>query len=158
MVAVMYSKLGGCLGVDCKVGPFSQNRPLSWCQGFVGKVNDQLRVRFFFRRTLGMPSRGAVELLPSREVVWTSWEAWGGLCLGGCLLPCTKIICWIIILTCLGVRGVRRSPVFRWRQESSRVGGKGVNDLGKTGIFPGRDRGSASLGRSAAFPSLAAGM
>ena len=57
-MAVMYSKLGGCLGVAAKLGPLAQNRPLSWCQGFVGKVYDPLRVRSFFGRTLGMPSGG----------------------------------------------------------------------------------------------------
>ena len=40
-------------GGNCKVGSFSQNRPLSWCQRFVGKVNDPLRVRIFIRRPLG---------------------------------------------------------------------------------------------------------
>ena len=65
---------------------------MSCCQGFVGKVYDPLRVRFFFGRTLGMPSRGVVGLLPSQEVVLTSWEAWVGLCLGGCLLPCLRVL------------------------------------------------------------------
>ena len=57
-MAVMYSKLGGCLGVTAKVGSFGQDRPLSWCQGFVGKVYDPLRVRFFLGRTLGRPTGG----------------------------------------------------------------------------------------------------
>ena len=84
--------MGRLPGGNCKVGSFSQNRPLSWCQGFVGKVYDPLRVRFFFGRTLGMPSGGVVGLLPSWEVVFTSWEAWVGLCLGGCLLPCLRVL------------------------------------------------------------------
>ena len=57
-MAVIYSKLGGCLGVTAKLGPFSQNRPLRWCQRFVGKVNDPLRVRFFIGRTLAGPVGG----------------------------------------------------------------------------------------------------
>ena len=57
-IAVIYSKLGGCLGVTTKVGPFSQNRPLHWGQMFVGKVNDPLRVRFFIGRTLVGPAGG----------------------------------------------------------------------------------------------------
>ena len=31
---------------------------MSWCQGFVGKVYDPLRVRFFLGRTLGRPTGG----------------------------------------------------------------------------------------------------
>ena len=60
----------------------------------------------------GCLAGGVVELLPSQEVVCTSWEAWGALPWG---LPATlpKTICWIISLTCLGVRGVRGSPVFQ---------------------------------------------
>ena len=45
-------------GGNHKVGSFSQNRPLSWGQRFVGKVNDQLGVRFFIRRPLGKPTGG----------------------------------------------------------------------------------------------------
>ena len=76
-------------------------------------------------------------------------------------MPATlpRIVCWIVGLTCLGVREVGSSPVFRWRQESSglgRKGGRGCNDLGKTSVFP--RRGCACLGKSAVFPSLATGM
>ena len=39
----------------------------------------------------GCLAGGAVGLLPSREVVVTSWEAWAGLCLGGHLLPCLRL-------------------------------------------------------------------
>ena len=39
-----------------------------------------------------MPSGGVVGLLPSREVVLTSWEALVGLCLGGHLLPCLRVL------------------------------------------------------------------
>ena len=60
---------------NCKVGSFGQDRPLSWCQGFVAKVYDPLRVRFFLGRTLGRPTGGEMEVLPSWEVVLTSWEA-----------------------------------------------------------------------------------
>ena len=76
-------------------------------------------------------------------------------------MPATlpRIVCWIVGLTCLGVREVRSSPVFQWRQESSGLGGKGgrgCTDLGETSVFP--RRGCACLGKSAVFPSLAAGM
>ena len=57
-MAVMYSKLGGCLGVTAKLGPLARTGPLCWSQRFVGKVNDPLRVRFFIRRTLAGPAGG----------------------------------------------------------------------------------------------------
>ena len=41
---------------------------------------------------LGCLAGGVVGLLPSQEVVLTSWEAWVGLCLGGCLLPCLRVL------------------------------------------------------------------
>ena len=37
-----------------------------------------------------------VGLLPSWEVVLTSWEAWVGLCLGGHLLPCLRVLFWLL--------------------------------------------------------------
>ena len=86
-MSVIYSKLGGCLGVTAKVRSFSQNRPLSWGQRFAGKVNDPLRVRFFIRRPLGEPTGGVVRL-SSQEIVLFPWEAWGALCLEECLRPC----------------------------------------------------------------------
>ena len=73
---------------NCKVGSFSQNRPLSWCQGFVGKVNDPLRVGFSIWRTLVGPTGGCgggVAFLGGCTGLL------GRLCRplpGGCLLPC----------------------------------------------------------------------
>ena len=56
-MAVIYSKLGGCLGDTAKLGFFSQDRPLCWCQRFAGKVNDPLRVGVFWGRPLREPIR-----------------------------------------------------------------------------------------------------
>ena len=90
-MAVMYSKLGGCLGGNCKVRSFSQDRPLSWCQRFVGKVNDPLRVRFFIGRNLG----GLLEGGGSVTFPGGSIDLLGGLCgpiVGGCLLHCLEAL------------------------------------------------------------------
>ena len=97
-MAVMYSKLGGCLGVTAKLGPFSQNRPLHWSQRFLGQVNDPLRVGFFNRRTLAGPTGGVWRrgYLPWRlrrpqgKVEWV--DAWGG-CLEPCLLALGGYYC-----------------------------------------------------------------
>ena len=62
-----------------------------------------------------------------------------------------KSVVWIASLTCLGTGRVGRSAAFWWGQESAGLRGGG-NSLGKTVVFPRRD--SASLGRSASFPSL----
>ena len=67
----------------------------------------------------------------------------GGPLPWGLLATLPRIVCWIVRLTCLGAMEVRRSPVFWWRQESRRLGGKGgrgCTGMGKTGIFPGRGR------------------
>ena len=52
-MTVMYSKLGGCLGVTAKLGPLARTDLMSWCQRFVGEVDDPFRVRFFIGRTPG---------------------------------------------------------------------------------------------------------
>ena len=64
----------------------------------------------------------------------------GGPLPWGLLATLPRIVCWIVRLTCLGVREVRRSPVFRWRQESRRLGGKGVGGVlawGRLASSPG---------------------
>ena len=71
---------------------------MSWSQGFVGKVDDPLRVGFFIRRTLGWPTGGVEVGLSSQEVLRDSWEDWVALCLGRHLLPCLNALgC---LLTC----------------------------------------------------------
>ena len=49
-MAVMYSKLGGCLGETAKLSPLA----MCLSQRFAGQVNEPLRVRFFHGRTLGV--------------------------------------------------------------------------------------------------------
>ena len=101
-MAVMYSKLGGCLGVTDIVGSFSQNRPLSWCQGFAGEVNDPIRVGIFIGRSLGGLVGGVVVVLSS---LGDSAVLLGSL---GCPVPVRMpetLPDWpilIIRLTCLG--------------------------------------------------------
>ena len=90
-MAVMYSKLGGCLGDNHKVRSFGQDRPLSWCQRFVGKVYDPLRVRFFIGRTMGglLGGGGSVTFLGCSINLLGSL---GGPMVGGCLLPCLEAL------------------------------------------------------------------
>ena len=151
-MAVMYSKLGGCLGVTAKLGPLARTDLWAGVKGLLERLMTHLGLGSSLEEPWGCLAGGSgVIAFPGG-----SMNLLGGL--GGPLpwgLPATlpKIICWIISLTCLGVRGVRRSPVFWWRQESSRLGGKGGNDLGKTGIFPGQDRVVPAWG--GAPPSLA---
>ena len=108
------------------VGSFSQNRPLSWGQGFAGKVNDPLRVTIFLGRPLGRPVRGVVVLWSSREMLLFSWEI---LCLLEHLLDCLpalfrllegpdwgvlplslgeRVVAWEELLPSLGRRAVAR--------------------------------------------------
>ena len=72
----------------------------------------------------GCLARGVLVLLPSREVVVTIWEAWVGLCLGGCLLPCLRLLvgllspAWVLEeLSCLlpSDEG-RRVVAWEWRE------------------------------------------
>ena len=146
---------------------------MSWCQRFVGKVNDPLRVRFFIGRTLGRPTRGVEEVLPSPEVVLTSWEDWVDLCLGGHLLPCLKDL--VGLLPWLAWVDLREwdedellpSPEGRgtvtWEELwELLVGGRAVAWV-EASSFPGKDsscqrgasfsgRESTCLGRNASFP------
>ena len=57
-MAVIYSKLGGCLGVTAKLGPLARTDLCAGVKRFVGKVNDPLRVRVFWGRPLREPTRG----------------------------------------------------------------------------------------------------
>ena len=123
-MAVIYSKLGGCLGDTTKLGPLARSRPLCWCQRFSGKVNDPLRVGVFWGRPLREPIRevrcgiwhpGCQHCLPGRQCccpgkpggpfAWLEclgfWPAW----------PSNLTAC----LTCLGrvsPAGGRRIPAW----------------------------------------------
>ena len=87
-MAVIYSKLGGCLGVTTKLGPLART---DLCAGIKGLL-ERLMTHLGLGSSLEEPwldLLGGVEVgLPSLEVVQASWEGWAGCCLGECLVPC----------------------------------------------------------------------
>ena len=87
-MAVMYSKLGCCLGVTAKLGPLARTDLCTGVKGLLERLMTHLGLGSSFEEPwLGL--LGGVEVgLPSQEVALASWEGCVGLCLGECLLPC----------------------------------------------------------------------
>ena len=81
-IAVMYSKLGGCLGVTAKLGPLAST---DLCAGVKGLL-ERLMTHLGLGSSLEEPwleLLGGVEVgLPSLEVAQASWEGCMGCCLG----------------------------------------------------------------------------
>ena len=102
-MAVMYSKLGGCLGDTAKLGSFSKNRPLCWCQGLL----DKLMTHFGLGSSgedpwgslfggLGVGLLSWEPALSTWEAVLFPWEACRALCLAehlGFCLP--DLVTWL---------------------------------------------------------------
>ena len=92
-MAVIYSKLGGCLGDTTKLGPLART---DLCAGVKGLL-DRLMTHFGFgssREDCGKPIGGLGERLLSQEpalsaweAVLFPWEAWRALCLAEHLVP-----------------------------------------------------------------------
>ena len=82
-MAVMYSKLGGCLEVTAKLGPLAST---DLCTGVKGLL-ERLMTHLGLGSSLEEPwleLLGCVEVvLPFLEVVQASWEGCVGCCLGG---------------------------------------------------------------------------
>ena len=136
-MAVMYSKLGGCLGVTAKLGPLART---DLCAGVKGLL-ERLMTHLGFGSSLEEPwlvlLGGVEEGVPSLEVVQASGEGWEGWCLGECLVPCLLALGWVVAMPCLGCpRGVISS----WR----RIG------LGRIVFFP-CGSGIRLRGRGASF-------
>ena len=94
-MAVMYSKLGGCLGDTAKLGPLAKT---DMCAGVKGLL-DRLMTHFGLGSSGGDPWGSLLEGsgvgLPSWEpalsawkAVLFPWEAWMALCLTECLRFC----------------------------------------------------------------------
>ena len=87
-MAVIYSKLGGCLGVTAKLGPLART---DLCTGVKGLL-ERLMTHLGLGSSLEEPwldLLGGVEVgLPSLEVAQASWEGWVGCWLGECLVSC----------------------------------------------------------------------
>ena len=75
-MAVMYSKLGGCLGVTTKLGPLARTDLWAGVKGLLERFMTHLGLGSSLEEPWEIPSGGMVGLLPSREVVLTSREAW----------------------------------------------------------------------------------
>ena len=106
-MAVMYSKLGGCLGVTSKLGPLARTDLWAGVKGLLERLMTHLGLGSSFEEPwLGLP--GGVEVgLPSWEVVLASWEGCVGLCLGGAYYL-AYLPGGVIALPCLGgPRGLR---------------------------------------------------
>ena len=91
-MAVMYSKLGGCLGVTTKLGPLARTGLWTGVKGLLERFMTHLGLGSSLEEPWECLAGGVVGLLPSQQVVFTSWEAWVGLCLGGHLLPCLRVL------------------------------------------------------------------
>ena len=72
-MAVMYSKLGDCLGDTANVGPLAKTRPLCLGQRFAGKVHDPLWLGSSVEDPWG--SLLGVGGKPSLDLVLSAWEA-----------------------------------------------------------------------------------
>ena len=82
-MAVMYSKLGGCLGVTAKLGPLARTDLWAGVKGLLDRLMTHLGLGSSLEEPwLDLPGGMGVGL-PSQEVELTSWEGWVGLCLGG---------------------------------------------------------------------------
>ena len=119
-MAVMYSKLGGCLGVTAKLGPLARTDLRAGVKGLLERLMTHLGLGSSFEEPwLGLP--GGVEVgLPSQEVALASWEGCVGLCLG---VPITLPACpgGIMALPCLGGPGGLRGAISlpMWEERSS---------------------------------------
>ena len=81
-MAVMYSKLGGCLGVTAKLGLLARTDLWAGVKGLLERLMTHLGLGSSLEEPWG--AYWGVEVgLPSQEVVLTSWEDWIDLCLGG---------------------------------------------------------------------------
>ena len=152
-MAVMYSKLGGCLGVTAKLGPLART---DLCAGVKGLL-DRLMTHLGLGSSIEEPwldlLGGVEEGVPSLEVAQASGEGWVGWCLGGCLEPCllalgVTTVPWLGCPIGLRIIGCRR-----------RIGlgrivffpcGSGPGLRGRAGSFRGKLY--SSWGRIASFP------
>ena len=148
-MAVIYSKLGGCLGETIKLGPLARTDLWAGVKGLLDKLMTHLGLGSSLEdpwgSLLGMVGVG----VPSWELVLSAWEAvlfsWGSM---GCPMPKgmpEALPAWpslIACLTCLGVSLGGITVTFPRRKVSS--------CLGRTASFPRKV--STGLGSTASFP------
>ena len=85
-MAVMYSKLGGCLGVTAKLGPLARTDLWAGVKGLLERLMTHLGLGSSLEEPWG-GLLGVVVGLSSQKMV-LFWEDWCALCLGECLWPC----------------------------------------------------------------------
>ena len=115
-MAVMYSKLGGCLGETTKLGPLARTDLCTGVKGLLDKLMTHLGLVSSMEEAWGLL---LILLLVGEEVFtpwglaltawgvvpfsWEAWEDWEALCLSECLttwLPQeTSLSCWGISLS-----------------------------------------------------------
>ena len=95
-MAVIYSKLGGCLGETKKLGPLSRTDLWAGVKGLLDRLMMHLGLGSSLEdpwgSLLGMVGVG----LSSQEIALFSWEAWTALCLAECLKPCLPDLPWLL--------------------------------------------------------------
>ena len=94
-MAVMYSKLGGCLGETAKLGPLARTEPCTCVKGLLDKLMTHLGLGPSTGELWGLlalmlyggllPPLGVA--LFAWEVAFPPWEAWEALSLAECMLP-----------------------------------------------------------------------
>ena len=169
-MAVIYSKLGGCLGGTAKLGPLVRTKLWAGVKGLLDKLMTHLGLGSSLEDPWGS-LLGVGVGLPSQEFVLSAWDS--AILLGrlGCPMP-EALPAWpslIACLTCLEIatsfpRGRmgsclgRTTTSFPRRKVSSCLGRtasfprrKVGSCLGSTASFP-RRKVSSSLGRTASFP------
>ena len=87
-MAVMYSKLGGCLGVTAKLGPLARTDLCAGVKGLLERLMTHLGLGSSLEEPWLELLGGEEEGVPSLEVAQASGEGWEGRCLGECLVPC----------------------------------------------------------------------
>ena len=148
-MAVMYSKLGGCLGVTAKLGPLARTDLCAGVKGLLERLMTHLGLGSSLEEPwldlLGVWRRG----VPSLEVAQASGEGWAGCCLGECLVPCLLALGGVITVPCLGCPRGLRVISYRWRSglgrivffpcsSGPRLGGRAANFRGK--VYSSQER------------------
>ena len=137
-MAVMYSKLGGCLGVTTKLGPLARTDLCTGVKGLLERLMTHLGLGSLLEEPWLDLLGGVEEGVPSLEVAQASGEGWVGCCLGECLVPCLLAL-GVITVPCLGCPRGLRVISYRWR-----------SGLGRIVFFP-CSSGTRLRGRAASF-------
>ena len=78
----MAVKLGGCLELTAKLGPLAKTDLWAGVKGLLERFMTHLGLGSSLEEPWG-GLLGEMDVLPSQEVVLTSWETWVDLLLGG---------------------------------------------------------------------------